>query len=164
MSVKTMEALGILLLLFPAEAFGIVLSEGSRIQRRPHFPLRLVLVTIAMPGLVLVLIVLGNAGELPQGVGPALIMLLVFCCIPALMLAPALLFCWPDTSPGDDGDGGPPRPDEPPPQGPPMNGLPLPDADPAGWRVRDHVSGGPGDRPRRAPARTRERKRERSVR
>jgi len=61
-----MEALGILLLLFPAEAFGIVLSEGSRTQRRPHFPLRLVLVTIAMPGLLLVLTVLGNAGELPQ--------------------------------------------------------------------------------------------------
>jgi hypothetical protein len=161
MSGKVMGALGILVLMFPAEALGIILSEGSRLQRRPHFPLRLVLVTIAMPGLLLALVVVGDAGVLPAGVGPALMMLLVLCCIPALMLAPALLFSWPDTSPGDGGDGGPPGPDEPPPPGPPMTGLPLPNAAPAGWRVRDHVGAGPADRPRRGPARERERQRER---
>ncbi|MEO6857497.1 MAG: hypothetical protein ABI323_02780 [Solirubrobacteraceae bacterium] len=164
MSFKVMEALGILLLMFPVEALGIVLGEGSRMQRRPHFPLRLVLVTIAMPGLLLALVVLGSIGALPEGVVPALMTLLVFCCIPALMLAPALLFSWPSTSPGDDGNGGPPPPDEPPPQSPPMNGLPLPDADPAGWRVRGHVTAGPGDRGRRGPARKREPEREPPVR
>jgi len=92
--------------------------------------------------------------------------------IPALMLAPALFTGGPGGSPGpsSDGDGdgdsgggggGGSRPPAPP-RGGPGGGIPLPDAQPARTRRRDHVRpvrttvrrGGHPHRPARTPVET----------
>jgi hypothetical protein len=93
--------------------------------------------------------------------------LLVVCGIwffSAILLAPAVLFGDPGSSPGSDGDGGgggggpPPRPPVPP--APPRGGIPLPDAEQSSTRLRDHdrparrrlVRRRPAREPRRTPA------------
>jgi hypothetical protein len=87
----------------------------------------------------------------------------------AVLLAPALLprrILYPPVSgpPEDadtDGGGGPPQPEPPKPPQPPWGGVPLPDAQPARVRRRDHGrSVLTARRPRRAaqePERVRER-------
>lgn len=77
----------------------------------------------------------------PDGLGPALMMLYFFYAIVAIMLVPALFWA-PGSSPGpsgggaDGGDMDPPPPTAPP--GAPRGGVPLPDAEQARGRVRDH--------------------------
>jgi hypothetical protein len=73
--------------------------------------------------------------------------------MPALFVIPAMLYRGdggppPDRPDGEDGGGGGPRRPDPP-QGLPGAGPPLPDADQARARKRDHARG------RLAPARTR---------
>lgn len=79
-----------------------------------------------------------------------------------LFFLPALLH---RAEPPDDhdeggGGGGGSEPPEPPPP-PPLGGLPLPDAVPGSWRLRDHAGAPPGTRTRcvREPARERVRER-----
>ncbi len=77
--------------------------------------------------------------------------------LPALRNDPGL----PPRNDSDDGGGhGPRRPE--PPAGPPQGGLPLPDAEPASFRLRDHRRLGdllptrerrPAREPEREPAR-----------
>jgi hypothetical protein len=88
----------------------------------------------------------------PDGLGPVLMMLYLFYVIVAIMLVPALFWA-PDSSSGpsgggtDGGDTDPPLPTAPP--GAPSGGVPLPDAEQARGRVRDH------DRPNRRMGPTR---------
>jgi hypothetical protein len=66
--------------------------------------------------------------------------MLPFLLIPAVMLIPGYLFRGQDPPPPDDRDGGPGGPPREPRDSPdrPRDGLPLPDAEPARVRVRDH--------------------------
>jgi hypothetical protein len=84
--------------------------------------------------LVLIPLTLLAAGSLVAGA----YQLFPFCCLPLLILGPALVNRDPP-GPGDDGggpddNGGSPTPDIPP--NPPVDGLPLPDAGPAARRYR----------------------------
>lgn len=123
--------------------------------------------------LLLPLVVLAPLGALvafallfpsaPDGLGQVLMMLYFFYAIVAIMLVPAGLFWAPGCSPGPSGDGAdggdmdPPPPTAPP--SAPRGGVPLPDAEQARGRVRDHdrpdSRGGPARRtpkePERAP-------------
>jgi hypothetical protein len=96
---------------------------------------------VLIPSLVLIL----GLGFLP------------FLLFPAVMLAPAFLVRDDESSPGgadvdDSGGHGPPQPG--PSHDAPQGGIPLPDADPARRRVRDH------DRPVRVSPRRRRTARE----
>jgi hypothetical protein len=72
----------------------------------------------------------------------------------AILLAPAVLFRdsgWPGPADGDEGGGGGGPPPAPLPPAPPRGGIPLPDADQASIRLRDHGRAGWRRlRPRRA--------------
>jgi hypothetical protein len=77
----------------------------------------------------------------PDGVAASLLLTLVFITLPALMLVPALLYRRPGGSPGasdDDGGGGPGRGPHPSPPPAPRGGVPLPDAEQARLRLREH--------------------------
>ena len=79
----------------------------------------------------------GTGSERAHGILIMLALVWFFC---SLLLVPALVFRE-DSSPGasaddDGGHGGPP---EPPARGPDRGGWPLPDAEQARERVRDHV-------------------------
>ncbi|MDQ6820283.1 MAG: hypothetical protein M3076_08105 [Actinomycetota bacterium] len=70
-----------------------------------------------------------------------LLALFLLVAVPAMMLAPYLLFRGSGPAPGrsDDshGGGGPPQPPSPP--SAPRGGIPLQDAEPARVRLRDHA-------------------------
>jgi hypothetical protein len=84
--------------------------------------------------LVLILLMLPAAGSLVAGA----YQLFPFCCLPLLILGPALLHRGrpgpTDDGEGPDGNGGSPLPDSPPSL--PDGGLPLPDAGRAARRYR----------------------------
>jgi hypothetical protein len=147
-------------------AFGLCLGAlglaPGRSQRRSHFWLRLLMVPL----------VPACAFSIASAIVPIwrtqAMMWLVMMAIPAFILLPALLFNPPGSPPGGSGDdGGGPGPDPPPPPAParPRGGIPLPDAEHARARVRDHVrpkligrrprrpAPEPAREPRRAPAR-----------
>ena len=73
------------------------------------------------------------------------VMLVPLFAMPALFIIPALLFRGPGDAPAEGNDtdggggGGPRRPQTP--ERPPGTGPPLPDADQARARVRDHIRG-----------------------
>ncbi len=114
---------------------GLGVAAGDPAQRRPHFWLRLAMLTAVPLSIVLL------AAALPQGRVGAMMGVFCFMAIPALMFVPALLYRTPGSSGGsdDDGGGGGRGPDRPP-ASPlkPRGGLPLPDAEQARTRVRDH--------------------------
>ena len=91
-------------------------------------------------GPLIVAIVLGTSRTLPEPVAMFLITLAMAWFVCSLILVPALLFRAesPGSSTDDPGDGsGGPR--EPPSRDPGPAGIPLPDAEQATERVRDHV-------------------------
>jgi hypothetical protein len=115
-----------------AAAFGG--GHAPDMERRSHFGLR-----VTAPALLTVLMEAAAHNMDPVGVVPALPPLMIFLCILAIMLVPSVLFRSRDSPPGDDDDDGGSDPGQPPsPPDPPSGDLPLPDADPARWRVRDH--------------------------
>lgn len=141
-------------------AFGLCLGAlglaPGRSQRRPHFWLRLLMVPLVPACAFLI-----ASAILPIWRTQAMAWL-VLMAIPAFILLPALLFRPPGSPPGPSGDGGggPPGPDPPPPPAPtrPRGGIPLPDAEQARTRVRDHfrprLIGRRARRPAREPARS----------
>jgi len=139
-------------------AFGLCLgalglAPGQRAQRRPHFWLRLVAIAL-IPGCALSI----ASAIVPIWRLQVVTMWLYLLAIPALILLPALLFRPSGPPPGPTGDeGGGPGPGPPPPAPTrPRGGIPLPDAEQARARVRDHVRphliSGPARRPAREPA------------
>jgi hypothetical protein len=97
--------------IFLAATFAVVIV-CSDLERRPHFWRRVGLSVLAAPASLLALVVVAQLGFLPDGVVEGLALLLVFSCVPGLILLPAVLFCTPDAAPGADGRG--PGPGGPP--------------------------------------------------
>jgi hypothetical protein len=118
-----------------------VVVAGSPRDRKPHFWLRVAALPVVPSLIAAILIAVRELRMLPDGVAATLLLTLAFLTIPALMLVPALLYRRPGGSPDssdDDGGGGPgPGPDPVPPPGP-RGGVPLPDAEQARLRLREH--------------------------
>ena len=147
-------------------AFGLCLGAlglalGPKDQRREHFWVRLVAVPL-VPGLALAI----TTAIVPNSSMQAVTRSLCLLAIPALLLAPALLYRPSGPPPGPSADeGGGPGPERPPPAPTrPGGGIPLLDAQQARARVRDHIrprlaarrlrrpAGEPTRRPVRVPA------------
>jgi len=142
----------------------IWIAVGSGRRRRSHFWVRAALAALALPALMagLVAIALQRVLPLPDDqIGRGLLTLLFFVGVTGLMFVGGLLFHPSDSSPGpSDSDGGGGSGPGPPPMWPdrPRGGIPLPDADQAHTRARDHHSpkwdGWRRRRPAREPQRT----------
>jgi hypothetical protein len=120
---------------------GLCVSGGDPEQRRSHFLVRVLLAGLAMPALLALLLGLGRLNVLPDSVAKPFSTLAFFVGVMALFLLPGLLYHRPHSSLGpsaDDGGGGPdpgqPRPSPDFPRG----GVPLPNAEQASARARDH--------------------------
>jgi hypothetical protein len=138
---------------------------GAGRQKRSHFWVRVVLASPALPALMVVLVGVARllVLSLSDDAAKAILSFLFLVGVMALMLVPGLLYRGSGGSPGSsdsDGGGGPgpaqPRSSPDVPRG----GVPLPDADPASARARDHNTPKfddlkwrrPAHEPRRAPA------------
>jgi len=119
--------------------FGVLTCSALGSRRRSRFYLRLSCASLVTLALAAGLGFAISFNTLPQpAFGPAWLALL----LAALAVAPVLCYHtfapFPGSSEGD-GDGGPGSgPPPPPPPGPPRGGAPLPDADQARTRRRDH--------------------------
>lgn len=157
---KELIIAGCLLAMFLVEALVLLATETAESQRRRYFWLRCVLAVLTMPASAVALTALGAAGALSEQATTSLGLLLIMFCIPALLLFPGVLFAHtrPPSSGEDDGGGGSGGSGRPPSPGDqPLGDLPLPDAEPAQWRRRDHVrptyDRAPGRRQTREPGR-----------
>jgi hypothetical protein len=118
--------------------FGVLACSAQGSRRRSRFYIRLSGASLVMLGLALGLAFAMNFSALPQrAFGIAWVALL----LAALAVAP--VFCYHtfagfQSSSEGDGGGGPGSGPPPPPPGPPRGGAPLPDADQARARRRDH--------------------------
>lgn len=155
--------LAVFALLFGA----FVVFAGARGERKPHFWLRVASLPLVPALIAAILIAARELRMLPDTVAASLLLTVVFLTVPGLMLVPALLYRQPGSSadPSDDEGGGgrgpgfPPAPPAPPTS--PRGGVPLPDAEPARTRLREHgrIAGPrrprrPAREPERAPVRT----------
>jgi hypothetical protein len=129
--------------------FGVLACSALGSKKRSRFYVRFGCASAVMFGLALGLGFAIEFSALPQrGFGIAWGSLL----LAALAVGP--LFCYQTSAPfrgssDGEGDGGPGRGPPPPPPAPPRGGAPLPDADQARTRRRDHNQprlGGVGDR------------------
>jgi hypothetical protein len=112
------------------------LAPGQHGQRRPHFWLRLLTVAL-VPACALAA---ASAFVPVWRMQPAMVSLGGVLAILAVMLLPALLFRPSGPPPGSNGDdGGGQGPEPPPTPTRPRGGIPLPDAEQARARVRDHI-------------------------
>jgi hypothetical protein len=140
-----------------------VVFAGSPRDRKPHFWLRVAVLPL-VPGLIAAIVLaLAEFGVLPESAAATLLLTLVFLTIPGLMLVPALLYRKPGPSPDSsdgEGGGGPGHPPPGPPARPtpPRGGVPLPDAEPARIRIREHGRRVLGGRRPRRPVREPERR------
>ena len=136
-------------------AFGVCLAAlglaaGPRSLRREHFWWRVFAV------LFIPLAALGIASAVTPIWRSDALAPLYLLAIPALILMPALLYRPSGPPPGSAGEeGGGPGPDPPRPPAPtrPRGGVPLPDAEQAPSRVRDHIRQRLRSRRSRRPAR-----------
>jgi hypothetical protein len=143
------------------------IAVGSGRQRRSHFRVRALLAALALPALMAALVGVARQRALPlpdDDTGKGLLTVLFVLGVIALMFVPGLLYRRLDPSPGpteSDGGGAGPGPPRRSPDGP-RGGVPLPDADQARARVRDHHTPKlddpkprrPAHEPRRTPAST----------
>jgi hypothetical protein len=123
------------LLVFSVSFTALGIAAGPSTERRPHFWVLLPLVSVVAGCLVSLVLALTPPGA-RRGVMEALGLV----ALPVLMLVPALLYRRSGPSSDSDEDGGEGQgPDAPssPPLGP-HGGIPLPDAEPANLRLRDH--------------------------
>lgn len=118
--------------------FGVLACSAVGSRRRSRFYARLSCASLLMSAVALGLAFAINFSVLPQqAAGLAWVALL----LAALAVAP--VFCYhtfaaSEGSVDDDGGGGPGSGPPPPPPGAPRGGAPLPDADQARARRRDH--------------------------
>jgi hypothetical protein len=111
--------------------------------RHSSLVVRILLVPlIVLAPLGALLVVFGLFPSAPDWIGGLLMLLFFFWGIVTIMLVPAWLFGASPSSSGpsdDGGDGGDMDPPQPPgPRGAPRGDIPLPDADQARERLRDH--------------------------
>lgn len=147
--------LAVFALLFGA----FVVFAGARGERKPHFWLRVASLPLVPALIAAILIAARELRLVPDAVAASLLLTVVFLTVPGLMLVPALLYRQPGSSadPSDDeggggrGPGSPPSPPAPPTS--PRGGVPLPDAEPARTRLREHGRRIVGPRRPRRPAR-----------
>jgi hypothetical protein len=137
--------------MFELSYIGIGLIAGPAMgrQKRSHFGARVSLTTI---GLLIALLLAVTQNGLPQSVA---IRIWIAFTVLALVTAPFVWYRSPGRFPGSSDSDGPegPGPDEHPPQPPaPRGDVPLPDADQALARVRDHTRSRLVDRRPRRPA------------
>jgi hypothetical protein len=118
------------------------IAVGSGRQRRSHFWVRLVLASLAVPSLVEAVIGISRLNVLSDEASKTLFTFLLFLGVIALMLVPSLLYRpsgSPPSPPESDGGGGG-GPEQPPRSpSPPRGGVPLPNAEQARVRARDHA-------------------------
>jgi len=132
--------------------FGVLACSAWGSRRRSRFYGRLGCASVVMSAVALGLAVAIKVGAFPQrALGPLWVALL----LAALVVAP--VFCYHTFAPFQgscegDGDGGPGSGPPPPPSGSPRGGAPLPDADPARTRRRDHNRPSPRGVSQRRPA------------
>jgi hypothetical protein len=142
------------LLIFAVSFVALGLAAGPPSERRPHF----------WGLLVMAPLLVGCSVLLPLALTPATARTVMdvvgLLAIPALMFAPALLYRRPGPSSdtGEDDGGGSGRDGPPSAPSAPRGGIPLPDAEPANVRLRDHnrqklAEAGPR-RPSREPERS----------
>jgi hypothetical protein len=131
-------------------------GRPSQYEPRSHFGARLLLLAVLLMPSPLVVVGASN-GVVSPATAQTLMQPLLVLAVGAVLLAGPMLFrdlgSSSDGSDGDDGGGGP---DPGPPPSPPTRGpgrIPLPDALPGWWRVRDHVRPALPRRPARRPAR-----------
>ena len=144
------------------------IAVGSGRQRRSHFWFRALLAALALPAFMAVLFGVARQRvlSLPDDeVGKGLLTLMFLVGVIALMFVPGLLYRRSDSSsgPSESSGGGGPGPGQPP-SSPhaPAGGLPLPDAEQASTRARDHngpkfddlMRRRPVQKPGRTPTRT----------
>jgi hypothetical protein len=138
------------LLIFGVSFTALGVAAGPSTERRPHFWALLPLATLIAGCLVVLAVAVSPRGSMGAVMG-----FLGLLALPALMLAPAMLYRRPGPSSdsGEDGGGGrgPDAPPSPPPA--PRGGIPLPDAEPASVRRRDHHAARLSDRRPRRPSR-----------
>lgn len=134
------------------------IAVGSGRQRRSHFWVRAFFAALALPALMAVLVGVARQRVLSlpdDGAGKGLLTLLFLVGVIALMFVPGLLYRRSDPSPGpsesDGGGGTGPAPSRPSLDGP-RGGVPLPNAEQARARARDHDTPRWDDRMRRRPA------------
>jgi hypothetical protein len=134
--------------------FGVLACSAMGSRKRSRFYIRLTCAGVVMAAVAFGLAVAIDASVVPQR---ALGLLWVALLLAALVVAP--VFCYhtfapPQGSSDGDGGGGPGSGPPPslPPSGPPPGGVPLPDADQARTRRRDHNRTSPRGVRRRRPA------------
>jgi hypothetical protein len=135
-----MVTLGVCMFAVTVGFVALVVVAGDREHRRPWFALRVLVAAVILPAMAFIAVQGGRLGLVPPRAEPIADVLLLGLGVPALLMyAPALLYRRPPGEGGGGGSGGGPEP-EPPPRPPgPIGGIPLPDAEPARVRLRDHV-------------------------
>ncbi len=119
-------------------AFGVLMCSALGSRRRSRFHLRLIGASVVMSALALGLAFAINLSTQPER---ALGLLWLVLLVAGLAVAP--VFCFHTFTPSrdssdGDGGGGPGSGPPPPSPAPPRGGAPLPDADQARSRRRDH--------------------------
>jgi hypothetical protein len=134
-------AIPIFLGAFDIALVGLSLAAGSAATRRPDFWRRLLIGCLVLPGVLMAVMGAAALQLLTDGMAKVLLPFVLLIMLATLMFVPALLYerAGPPSD-GSDGGGGS-GPDEPsaPPAGP-RGGIPLPDAQQARLRVRDHTA------------------------
>lgn len=135
-------------------------SDFPWTQGRSHFRARVALACLVPPLWLLLVFVSLDATLVPAHPMVSIFWFTCLAWVPAAACAPALFYQRSCQSPGasDDGGGSDPDPSPAPPV-PPRGGIPLPDAEPGHWRLRDHdrpethdpVERRPAHEPNRAP-------------
>jgi hypothetical protein len=126
---------------FELGVVGLCLTGGSVGRRRGHFWVRVLLVALTIPTLMGALVSIGRLGVLPEKVAALVLALMFLLSVMALMFLPALLYRPGGSAPGpndSDGGGGPEPGESPPAPRGGGGGIPLPDAEQAAARRRDH--------------------------
>ena len=134
------------------------MAAGSAQQRRSHFWGRILLASLVVPALMAVLAGIDGLNMLSDEGAKAVLSLFVLLGVIGLILVPGVLYDRVSSPPGpsesDGGGGSGPEPPLPSPDAP-RGGIPLPDAEQARARRRDHTGG----QARTAPRRRRDRRR-----
>jgi len=116
--------------------FGLLGASALRLQRRPHFSMRVALLCLGMAAAQL-----GLFGAMDQKLLPQHVLMLFWLVLTlgALIVAPVCCYRGTGSTPGSSDGGGGGRGTDPSPPSGPRGGIPLADAGQSDVRVRDHA-------------------------